>query len=60
MHVSETNNELVLIGAINAANGEANKVKNFKTGDYDAVPATARQYKKDGVKWVVVGDYNYG
>ena len=44
----------MLIGAINAANGEANKVKNFKTGKFDAVPATARAYKKDNQPWVVV------
>lgn len=50
----------MLIGAINAANGEANKVKNFTTGEVDAVPATARDYKKKGIKWVVVGDWNYG
>lgn len=50
----------MLIGAINAANGEANKVKNFVTGDFDAVPATARDYKKRGIQWVVIGDWNYG
>ena len=44
----------MLIGAINAANGEANKVKNFKTGEWDAVPATARQYKKENQPWVVM------
>lgn len=58
-HLDNISNNM-LIGAINAANGEANKVKNFKTGEVDAVPATARQYKKDGIKWVVVGDWNYG
>jgi aconitate hydratase len=50
----------MLIGATNAANGEANKVKNFKTGEHDAVPATARDYKKRGIPWVVIGDWNYG
>lgn len=50
----------MLIGAINAANGEANKVKNFVTGEFDAVPATARDYKKRGIQWVVIGDWNYG
>src|SRR5579862_1956737 len=50
----------MLIGAINAANGEANKVKNFTTGEFDAVPATARDYKKKGIPWVVIGDSNYG
>jgi aconitate hydratase len=58
-HLDNISNNM-LIGAINAANGEANKVKNFKTGDVDAVPATARAYKKDGIKWVVIGDWNYG
>lgn len=50
----------MLIGAINSANGEANKVKNAITGETDAVPATARDYKSKGIKWVVVGDWNYG
>ena len=50
----------MLIGAINSANGEANKVKNFATGAIDAVPATAREYKKNGIPWVVIGDWNYG
>ena len=58
-HLDNISNNM-LIGAINAANGEANKVKNFKTGETDAVPATARAYKKDGIKWVVIGDWNYG
>jgi len=58
-HLDNISNNM-LIGAVNAENGEANKVKHFKTGKYDAVPATAREYKKDGIKWVVVGDWNYG
>jgi len=58
-HLDNISNNM-LIGAINAANGEANKVKNFETGEVDAVPATAREYKKKGIKWVVIGDWNYG
>ena len=50
----------MLIGAISAANGEANKVKNVTTGEWGAVPATARDYKKKGIKWLVIGDWNYG
>lgn len=38
----------MLIGAVNAENGEANKVKNFVTGEYGAVPAVARDYKSRG------------
>ena len=58
-HLDNISNNM-LIGAINAANGEANKVKNVTTGEWGAVPATARDYKKKGIKWVVVGDWNYG
>ncbi|KDQ56048.1 hypothetical protein JAAARDRAFT_36842 [Jaapia argillacea MUCL 33604] len=49
-----------LIGAINSENGEANKVKNQFTGEWGAVPATAQAYREKGIKWVVIGDHNYG
>ena len=49
-----------MIGAINAENGEANKVKNQITGEYGGVPQTAAYYRDRGIKWVVVGDHNYG
>lgn len=58
-HLDNISNNM-LIGAINAENGEANKVKNAVTGEYNAVPATAREYKARGIKWVVIGDWNYG
>lgn len=50
----------MLIGAINFANDTANSVKNIFTGEYAAVPATARDYKARGTSWVVVGEENYG
>lgn len=46
--------------AINAENGEMNKVKNQLNGEYGGVPDVARYYKSKGVKWVAVGDENYG
>jgi aconitate hydratase len=49
-----------LIGAVNAFNMKTNFVKNQFTGDYDAVPATQRDYKSKGVHTIVVGDHNYG
>jgi len=58
-HLDNISNNL-LIGAINAENGKANAVQNVFTGKVDAVPATARDYKKRGVQWVVIGDQNYG
>ena len=48
------------IGAINAFNKQANKVKNQLTGEYGEVPDTARAYKKEGISTIVVGDENYG
>ncbi|KAI9888705.1 MAG: Aconitate hydratase mitochondrial [Vezdaea aestivalis] len=58
-HLDNISNNM-LIGATNSANGEVNKVKHFKTGKEDKVPATARAYKKEGIPWVVIGDWNYG
>jgi len=52
--------ENCLIGAINSANGEANKIQNLETGEWGTVPATAAHYRDRGIKWVVIGDHNYG
>ncbi|KAK1032195.1 Aconitate hydratase mitochondrial, partial [Friedmanniomyces endolithicus] len=49
-HLDNISNNM-LIGAINSANGEANKVHNATNGEWDAVPATARDYKRKGIKW---------
>ncbi|MEZ5016685.1 MAG: aconitate hydratase [Flavipsychrobacter sp.] len=58
-HLDNISNNM-LIGAINAYNQEANKVKNQLTGEYGAVPDTARAYKAAGIGSVVIGDENYG
>ncbi len=49
-----------LIGAVNAYNQKTNFVKNQLTGEYGGVPDVQREYKKAGIKTVVVGDHNYG
>jgi aconitate hydratase len=49
-----------LIGAINAFNNKTNFVKNHISGKYEGVPDTQREYKKNGIDTVVVGDHNYG
>ena len=58
-HLDNISNNM-LIGAVNAFNKETNNVKNQLTGEYGAVPDTARAYKKAGIYSVVVGDHNYG
>jgi len=49
-----------LIGAVNAFNNKTNFVKNHTNGEYQGVPDTQREYKKNGIDTVVVGDHNYG
>ena len=58
-HLDNISNNM-LIGAVNAFNKETNSVKNQLTGEYGAVPDTARAYKKGGIYSVVIGDHNYG
>jgi aconitate hydratase len=51
----------MLIGGVNAFNGEVGKTINQLTGELGLpVPQVARAYKAAGLKWVVVGDENYG
>jgi len=49
-----------LIGAVNSANDEVNKIVNYDTGAEGGVPQIAKSYRDVGVKWCVVGDENYG
>ncbi|XP_022209825.2 probable aconitate hydratase, mitochondrial [Drosophila obscura] len=58
-HLDNISNNL-FIGAINAENNEMNKLKNQRSGEYAAVPAVARDYKANKLKWVAVGEENYG
>lgn len=48
------------IGAINYYNDEANKVINYVTNEYMAVPDSARTYRDHGIGTVVFGEDNYG
>ena len=51
----------MFMGATNAYTGEAGKTKNLETEEEDAaVSKVARDYKARGLKWVVIGDDNYG
>merc|ERR1712012_458969 len=58
-HLENISNNM-LIGAVNSENDAVNKVKNHVTGGEGAVPEIAKQYRDSGLKWVVVGDENYG
>jgi aconitate hydratase len=57
-HLDNISNNF-LIGA-KSSEGKVNSIKNVFTGEYKTVPETARDYKKDGIDWIVIGDENYG
>ncbi|HEX9818734.1 MAG TPA: aconitate hydratase [Methylomirabilota bacterium] len=51
----------MFMGATNAWTGETGKGRNVLTGQTgQSIAAIARDYKAKGVRWVVVGDHNYG
>lgn len=58
-HLDNISNNM-LIGAVNIENNKANTLLNQMTKKYDKVPNVARHYKASSIKWVVVGDENYG
>lgn len=58
-HLDNISNNF-LITATNAENEAMNSVKNILSGEFGPVPGTGRDYKANGIGWVVVGDENYG
>jgi len=50
----------LLMGAVNAFNGQSNSVYNQITGAYEAVSAVAKQYKAQHLSSIVVAEDNYG
>jgi aconitate hydratase len=51
----------LLQGAVNAFTGEAGRGRNVLTGEgAQPISKLARDYRSRGLKWVVVGDANYG
>ncbi|MBK7188404.1 MAG: aconitate hydratase [bacterium] len=58
-HLDNISNNM-LIGAMNAFGEAINQVTCQLDGSKGEVPQVARAYKAAGLKWVVVGDENYG
>jgi aconitate hydratase len=51
----------MLMGGTNAFTGETGKGLNVLTGERgQMISKIARYYQAHGVKWVIIGDYNYG
>ena len=58
-HLDNISNNM-FSGAVNAFSGETGIGKNVLTGEKKEFPAIARDYKAQGIGWIVVGDENYG
>lgn len=58
-HLDKLSDNL-LLGAVNAFNDEVGKGKNVLNNSIESLPHIARQYKVNGMRWVIVGDNNYG
>jgi aconitate hydratase len=50
----------MLLGAVNAFNDEVGKGKNILNNQHENFSTIARQYKEKGIRWVIIGDNNYG
>ena len=58
-HLDKLSDNL-LLGAINAFNNEVGKAKNLISKNIENCADIARQYKKENLPWVIIGDNNYG
>ena len=58
-HLDNISNNL-LIGATNSFNNTVNLIKNKLTNQYGEIPNVARDYKKNNITSIIVGEENYG
>jgi len=58
-HLDKLSDNL-LLGAVNAFNDQVGQAKNTLSNEIENCAQIARQYKKQNISWVIVGDNNYG
>jgi len=58
-HLDKLSDNL-LLGAVNAFNDQVGQSKNMLSNEIEGCAQIARQYKKQNISWVIVGDNNYG
>jgi len=58
-HLDKLSDNL-LLGAVNAFNDQVGQAKNMLSNEIESCAQIARQYKKQNISWVIVGDDNYG
>jgi aconitate hydratase len=50
----------MLLGAVNAFNDKVGEGKNILNNNIESFSNIARQYKENQMRWVIIGDKNYG
>ena len=58
-HLDKISDNL-LLGATNSFNGKIGVGKNVLNNQITSFPEIARTYKNRGIKWLIIGDFNYG
>jgi aconitate hydratase len=58
-HLDKLSDNL-LLGAVNAFNDEVGNARNLLSKNIENCAHIARQYKKENLPWVIIGDNNYG
>ena len=58
-HLDKISDNL-LLGAMNSFNGKIGVGKNVLNNQIAPFPEIARMYKNQGIKWIIIGDLNYG
>ncbi len=58
-HLDKLSDNL-LLGAVNAFNDEVGKAKNNLTENIENCSTIARNYKEKNMRWIIIGDNNYG
>lgn len=59
-HLDKISDNLLLGGVNVFRDGQVGSGKNQLTGQIESYPHIARDYKAKGLRWVIVGDSNYG
>ncbi len=50
----------LFLGAVNAFTGRAGEGRDVRDGTVDTYPNLAKRYGEAGIRWVAIGDRNYG
>ncbi|MGH9977823.1 MAG: aconitate hydratase [Nitrososphaeraceae archaeon] len=58
-HLDKISDNL-LLGAMNSFNGKIGIGKNVLNNQIGPFPEIARMYRDQGIKWIIIGDMNYG